>query len=54
MVVSHKFGLCFELVHIVGGLALWWSVRKKICRALVTEDCVSVVVLDVFDERDLP
>jgi hypothetical protein len=32
----------------------WWPVGKKFHWAWIAEDCVSVVVLDVFDEGDLP
>ena len=54
MVVLHKFGLSFQLVHVVDCFARQWPVGKKFRRALIAEDCVSVVVLGVFDEGDLP
>ena len=54
MVISYKFGLCFELVHIVDGFVGWRSIGKKLCWALVSEDCVGVVVKDFFDEGGLP
>ena len=52
MVISYTFGLCFELVNIVDGFVGWWSIGKKFCWAPITEDCVGVVVADVFDEGD--
>ena len=61
--VSHKFGLCFWLIHVVDCFVGRWSVRKKFSRASIAEDCVgdivvdvivSVIAVDVFDEGDLP
>ena len=53
MVILYKFWLCFELVHVVDGFVKRWSIGKKYCWALIAEDCVSVVVTNVFDEGDL-
>ncbi len=50
MVVSHEFGLSFQLVHIVDRFDWWWPVREKFCRALIAEDCVGVFIFNNLGE----
>ncbi len=44
VVVSHKFGLSFQLVHIVDRFDWWWPIWEEICWALIAEDCVAVFI----------
>ncbi len=54
VVVSHKFELSFQLIHVVDHFDWWWPVWEEFCQALIAEDCVSVFVFNNLGEGYVP
>ncbi len=50
MVVSHEFGLSFQLVHVVDCFDWWWLVWEEFCWASIAEDCVGVFIFNNLSE----